>query len=899
MRFILLFLLCLSFDVQGFVYECGFKVIDKVLVPEKGTLFKQLYIEDINISGETYKDGYRISIPLNEVSEKIMYKNIEFNTKEGVTSNVHDYRVAHHRKKSYFIFEFTAHTENGMAIESVEFSLETVAPKDLVNRTFANKSALSSGTWYKFGGKEEGVYSIEGSDLVNAGLALSSIDVSRLKVFSNGGGQLPYNNCEYRVDDLKELPLYTEGLEDFKFDLNDRILFYHNAQNQIVYDTLQNKLVYRNNAFEDSVFFFLNIDGTEGLRIMSANTYANFDNVVTDYDALIRFEQDLENLIGSGRNWYGDKFDIKTDRDYLFNLENYIPNSSATLSGSLISRSIKSESSFQISLNGNLLGSKKIGGVGPNYEDTFAIGVNFDYPFSSNNGSNQKVSLAYIKAASNSIGWLDYLEFNYLADLRVNSQPLIFQNTSALDKGIVEYRLKGCQATHMIWDVSNPFFTREVQFNIINGLAHFRTDSDSLHKFIAFEPSQTLAVKFIQEISNQNVHAYTPADLLIITPTKFISQAERLAEYRKETDGLSVQVVKLEDIYNEFSGGGKDITAIKDFLKMFYDRASSEEEIPKYALLFADGSYDNKNITFQGSYHIPTYQSENSLSPIGSYTTDDYIALLDDAEGESLSDLIDLGVGRIPINDIEQARDMVDKLISYYDERAYRNWRNEVVLVADDGQPNEGVTHMVHADQVDNVISNKYPNLNIDKIYLDAYEQIESAGGQRYPDAHRRLNEKMGQGSLILHYAGHGGELGWAHERVLGVPDIRAWSNQYNMPIMMTATCEFSRFDDHNRTAAGELVVMNPNGGAAGLFTTTRLVFGNDNAELANNFYNNLELNDNQSDLRLGDFVRKSKLLGPYSINTRNFSLLGDPSMKLSYPRNQVLTTSIPDTIRA
>jgi hypothetical protein len=867
------------------VIDATFQIQNDDLIID-GIESKESYlISDLKINQE--KDtGFRVIIPVQKTNNKILSSKIF-----GQVDLAYNISLRTYRKNNFIYIDF--HKPKQGPVE-FKLNIELGQLKELSERVFASKSVLASGDWHKMAATKTGVHVIKGSDLINYGLTLEMLNPQTFKLFSNGAGQLPFDNCATRIDDLKEIPYSSIGLDDNKFDPMDEIRFFIKAQDRIEFDSLSGNLKFNKNYFEDTVFFFINTDGGLRKQINEQNAVASFDSRTNEYQDLIHFEQDIKNLIRSGREWYGDEFDLLTTRSYKLNLPNYKLNSPFKVNGSFAIRSISSPSSFNININGTTNSSITANSVGTEYFNNYAESAIYSKVIS-NQSTTQSIDISFNKANQNSIGWLDYLSIEYTGTLSPTNNQLIFRNTNALNQGIMQYEISNL-INEQVWDISKIFDPLILN---VSSSGEFRMDTDSLHEFILFNENQLLSPKYIKNVDNQNLHAYNPTDFIIITPKYLENEALRLAEYRRNNDDLTAQVVTLEQIYNEYSGGGVDITAIKDFLKMFYDRAVSEQEIPKYVLLFADGSYDNKGITIDNKKYIPTYQSKNSLYPLRSYTTDDYIGLLDDDEGEALSDLVDIGIGRLPINSIGEANQIIDKIIRYYHKSAYKDWRMSVSLVGDDGQKGEGIRHMDHANQVGDIISNTYPKMNIEKLYLDAFEQVESAGGQRYPEVNTRLNKRMKKGALFMHYAGHGGELGWSHERVLQIQDIRSWTNTYNMPIMVTATCEFSRFDDHNRTAAGELVLMNPSGGAAGLFTTTRLVTGNANAALANAFYSSLDLENDDSELRLGDFARQAKIAQAGSINTRNFSLLGDPSLKLAYPRLDITTIEVPDTLRS
>ena len=340
---------------------------------------------------------------------------------------------------------------------------------------------------------------------------------------------------------------------------------------------------------------------------------------------------------------------------------------------------------------------------------------------------------------------------------------------------------------------------------------------------------------------------------------------------------------------------------------MLYDRASSSDQIPKYLLLFGDGSYDYKSTTNNKNY-VPTYESPNSLQPEDSYLTDDYFGLLDDGEGSGANGTLDIGIGRLPVQTASQATDMVNKILRYTDKSNVvqggtctnsfsgsisnlGDWKNSICFVADDGDSD---MHLTQAEQLATYVDTSQKQFNVDKIYMDSYQQITTSAGTRFPDAETAINNRVEKGTLILNYTGHGGPLGWALERVLTIPDINSWNNTNNLPVFFTASCSFAPFDNPASVSAGELVLLNPTGGGIALYTTTRLAYSSSNLSLNDSFYHFAFQKQNNKCLKMGDIMRKAKLANIGSgDNIKNFVLLGDPAIQLAYPAYNVVTTAV------
>jgi hypothetical protein len=362
-------------------------------------------------------------------------------------------------------------------------------------------------------------------------------------------------------------------------------------------------------------------------------------------------------------------------------------------------------------------------------------------------------------------------------------------------------------------------------------------------------------------------------------------------------------VVDVNQIYTEFGCGQKDLTAIRDFMKMLYDKGYPGN-LPHYLLLFGDGTYDPKNRIPANDNMIPPYESGEYLVTTLSYVSDDYYGIMGDSEGGNMNGSIEIGIGRLPVSTVEQAKDVVNKIKRYssLNDSTMADWRNTITFVADD--PNTNL-HLQQAEQLADTVKRKYPVFNVKKIYNDAYRFQSSPSGLRSPDCEKAINQNVQDGTIVFSYTGHGGEDGWSATKILTVTDINSWNNNYRLPVFLTATCEFGRFDNPNRPTGGELVVTKPDGGAIAIFTTTRKAFATANIQLAASFFSHLKSVNGDANQKMGDLIRIVKNENANNIYIRNFVLLGDPAQDIAFPRQQAVTTfinnhpvdNVPDTL--
>jgi len=775
--------------------------------------------------------------------------------------------------------------------DSLLFRFDTFGHQTIL-KDYASNSVLSTGQWYKIGVKSTGVYKITYSDLVNLGISPSTINPHNIRLFGNGGGMLPESNIGFRYDDLQENAIQVVGEEDGSFDENDYILFYGQSPNTWTYNSQLQLFEHFTHLYSDENYYFLNVDSGTGKRIneqdnstLIPNTFANSFNDYTVHDI------DSLNFIKSGREWYGERIDSTTSELTLpvSIFPDRLISSAIGIKARVAAQSF-SNSSFDFWANQQQVLNCSISGItpiqAPYYYATASANFNrFNLP-----DTNITVKIRYNAPTSTSYGWLDYLELNVIRKLVFHTGQLNFRNVASVGLNhITRFSIISDSPAISVWNVSTPINITKMALALSGDTVQFNTQTDTLRQFIAFDGSTYLVPEFIGSIPNQDLHALNNFDFIIISPPEFLAQAERLAQIHRTHDGLNTVVVNLPEIFNEFSSGAQDITAIRDFIKMLYDRSASGKK-PQYVLLFGDGSYDMKNRIPANTNFIPCYESKESLSLSASYVTDDYYGLMDWYEGQDASGALDIGIGRFPVNTLDEATNAVDKVAHYYSntKKTMDDWRNRICLVADDEDSN---LHFNQAQEFARIADSAYHTININKIYLDSYRQIAGVNGPEYPDATKAINEQINQGALIMNYTGHGGEIGWSSEHVLSIKDINSWTNYDHMPLFFTGTCEFSSYDNPERTSAGELVFLNPHGGGIALFTTTRLSFAEYNKQLNLRFYRNVFGKYNSGHYRLGDLIRLAK--NPPANNFLNFTLLGDPALQLAYPEYKVVTKQI------
>jgi hypothetical protein len=781
-------------------------------------------------------------------------------------------------------------------------------------QSFASNSVLATGNWYKIGTVENAVYKIDKTLLQTilnthgSHTDVSTVNPQNVKIYGNGGEILSEANSAFHYDDLSENAIYvndngTPGV----FDDGDYILFYGQNANKWKYNagsTAVTRYGRNKHYYSDSVFYFLTIDNSSpGKRInlqASASTPTNY--TVTSFDDFDLHEIDATNLVTSGREMYGENYDNTPSYSFNFTFPD-LQNDTVWLKTNLVGRRTSGSGAFQVIYPGGQY-QVTFGAVSTQFDSDVADTINetggksFIYNGSGGNSLNVSVSRSY----SDESGWLNYIWVIVRRALNMQSSQMSFRDYRSIGTNRVSlFNLHGSNQPLRIWNVSDPFNIKEQQTTLNSNNYSFSIVTDSLKQFIAFDSTSYRVPGVIGLIPNQNLHGYQNYDYIIVSHPNFLNAAQKLADLHAQYEHLAYKIVTPDQIYNEFSSGVQDITAIRQFMRMLY---KSSTRLPQYLLLYGTGSYLQKNrYDPSNTVFVPTFETYNSWSYTGSKTGDDFYGFLDDNEGVVDpegnvigGERIDIGVGRLTVKNTGEADGVAAKIQQYYIrseptasccDQATQNtpdWRNWICLISDDANPGAGAEIGFFTQQEGNasVIQANDQRYNIDKIYEDAYQVETVPGGRRYPDVNTAINNRIAKGCLIMGYSGHGGELNLSHEDIIDINQIEGWNNINNMPLFYTATCEFSRYDDPAQESAGEDVLLNPKGGGIGLFTTTRLAYLQDGNYLGPTFYaSSINFNEHKRPT-LGDIMRLTKFTWP---NYLHFALLGDPALTLSYPK--------------
>ena len=755
--------------------------------------------------------------------------------------------------------------------------------------SYAERSVLADGHWVKIRVSESGVCRMSFSELRSAGL-----EPSQVRVFGYGGAQKEQDFSKPNIDDLPQVPVYVG---------EDYILFY--VQGPISWTYNGSRFAHTRNTYSDFGYYLLSDDAGDMLLFPEAEAVSGSPTDVTYYSYYQVQDEDSVNLIdrtgvsGGGRTFYGEQFAAGQTRTFTFST----PYANGDNSSVYIDMAANAATTSTVKAKLNNTSSKSI--YISSIPDHYTFGV--AGTISMNGASeeqNQRVTMQFVNSNASALAWLNYIEITTPSELVMTGsymgiRSLVNRNTT----NPVRFLLRNATASTQIWDVTDLAAIQRMPTTMVDDqLAWVGTQADGVHEYIAVNTDGT---KFVQaevvgEVKNQNLHALSNIDYIIICPEGYEDVSEDLAKAHEAKQAITYAIVTDQQVYNEFSSGTPDATAYRWLMKMLYDRAKNGiGQQPRWLLLMGHGTFDNRKLLRNsGTSLLLTYQSKNSVNEIKAYATDDYFAYLDDNEGAiDTQGRMDIGVGRLPVESLDEARTTVDKLIQYIRNEQTGKWKNQLVYLADDG---ENGTHTETAEKSAELVRIKNPDFIVHKIFLDAYPQEVNASGESYPLAKNRVLNLLKNGVLFFNYSGHGGYNAITNESILNLKDIAGMTNK-NQAFWLFATCNFAQCDAGKRSAA-ETAVLNPKGGAIGILAATRTVYASQNTNLNRSVCDTLFGHSDvfHYDMTLGEAISIGKNLLGSDENKLAYVLLGDPCMRLNYPTDyHVETLTEMDTLNA
>ncbi len=760
---------------------------------------------------------------------------------------------------------------------------------------YATHSMLSSGKWYKISVTESGIHQISYSQLKSWGFN----NPSRVRIYGYGGKVLSEIYSDSDIDDLPQIPVIHN---------NNRILFYAQGTIKWQYIESDNKIVHRQNTYSTAGYYFITESDVEVAETPEAALNTSADGSIIDlYDGYSLHEEELVSVSKTGQVFLGEDFRFTQTRNFAFDIPGIDTASPMTVNVAFGAKIMTTKGSLRMYHNGSLISNDEKWGIAANRDNTYEF-MKYITPTATTTprGGREEFTITYNSGGGTTVNAnLDYIRLTYKRKLQLYGGQVQFRVYDNI--GNQSFAIAGMNEQCIVWDITTQHTPLLVKTTIENGIATF-APALSQREYIAFDPSTTFpSPSGVGSIANQDLHALETPDMVILAPAQFMTQAQQVAALHESVDSMLVHVINHEWVFNEFSSGTPDAVAYRRLMKMFYDRSLAQPQgrQTKYLLLFGRGFYDNRRITSEikkcNYQTLLTYQSPRSENETYSYTSDDFFTYIEDGTtAQNSINFMNIGVGRFPVKSEEEANTVVEKLYNYVYKPNYGSWRNQAIVVADDGNSN---THMKQAESAISYWLNDKPDLFVNKVYIDAYKEENTSTGRTFPEAKKQMMRLLKEGQLVLDYIGHANSVGWTAEDLLNINDIKTLYLK-NLPFMFTTTCDFSRCDSEE-TSGGEYFFLNGQGGAIALLSSTRVAWINENGRLNNAVSEYLfERDDDQQYYRLGDIVRKGKnqitqqyreAPSRYSPDSNKlvYALLGDPAMRLGYPTHQAHISSI------
>ncbi len=896
------------FKNEGFAYEDG-SVFFRLSEKNSGVSQK---VENLIWEKVALKDIFEVSqfqIPQEDKAE-VGYYTDPYSKERSTNIRVGALKIE--KNTIYRLVSFTI-VKGGAPAPTHSFSA----------RVGTTDNPLKSGNFYKIKVDKSGVFKITTKFLRDNGMNPANINPKNFRIYGNGGLILPEHNADSRFSALQEDAIQVVGENDGVWNEDDYALFYAqgphgynlykitgngsgNRRIETRTDTSRNVI----NVYDDFSYYFINFDLGPGKRIQEVDESLS-GTTITRYDEYQFINEEKFNLMKIGRIWTGDSF---TDNKVVtFTTRSPIQPTDVITFQSRVIGYQSAGNSIRININNSNETNFSI----PSSEKSEFVQQIFTS--SGTNFQGNTLSFNYFPTTSsnpNGKFYFDYAEVQYKEDLKFNNSQMNFRSFSINEGSGNSYNfsLADASSVEQVWQVSDVTnVTKKVNRSGNNSTFNFgyiANNTTFLNEFVAFRNSDAFSPLFVGKITNQDLSGLQNIDYLMITVPEMMSNAQRLANYYEGK--FNVAVVDINKIYNEFSSGSKDITAIRDFVTKLNTPAGKL----KYVFILGDASYDYKGKNHPGSDVVPSYQSERSDNYADSFVTDDYFVMtaLQAPEAISLTNrLPDLPIGRLPAGNVTEAKLLIDKALAYNNalpgqSTPFGEWRMKLDFVVDDDADNAVAFHntmngaLVTAFET-GTLRKEY---NVRKLYLDAFTAQSSAGGQRYPQVNQSISNDVGN-SLYLFYFGHGGINGWSQERVLTIDEIQNFNNYNNVysrfPLVSTITCEFTLWDDPATFSAGEQVIKSKQGGAAMMLTSSRAI-GVFYGEVFTQIFTKhlFELIDDKF-ISVGDAFLKAKIEKKADANHLKVNLLGDPASSLSRPKRLLnideIDTPVPGQLRA
>ena len=734
-------------------------------------------------------------------------------------------------------------------------------------------SPLATGQWWRVEVNATGVYRITTADVPS----LQGAAVATIGIYGTGGEMLPTDNNALSDNALAPVPISVNDRNgNGVFDSQDELIFFAEGSGVWRYNDASHRWEYRQHPYATKNNVYLTTGATAPARIATATAVAA-DTTLNDYTVVARHEQDMVNLFGSGQVWMGEKF------------SSAVPSRSITIG--LPNGAAAPKVRYALASVASVPCSFRVHSTGLNQTHVIQSATVYTTVLETLSAASTQLTfdITYTPGEGTANGYLDYIEVNATAPLTFGGGQSMVRNERGIGQ-TVQYRALGT-ATPRVWEVSD--MNRVSEMTVTD---RTWTDAmDSPKTYVMFDGTSYLTPQSISSISNQNLHGMT-AEYVVVCHPELLPQAERLATLHAIVDGMEAVAVTDRQVYDEFSSGKQDPMAVRAFMRHLYK--NNTEHPPLYLTLMGKATYDPRDLmgytAAENTTTLVTYQSATSFDDEGySICSDDIMGYLDDGETGAATQTLDISIGRLPARNLAEATHMVDKVEAYIMRRdlsdstatANGDWRSYVALLADDADPSHpGDTVFVHSSEyAARNIKQRYPDINIERFYADAYHQQSGAIGSFYPDLNNALHQRINNGCLLLNYIGHGSVRYIGTERYIESSDIANFANHDRLPLVVTSTCSYGRHDSPTELCGAELF-MHAEAGAIAVISATRKV------SHVERFNTDIMLYALDTAHSIGEALMLAKNRTTVSLS---FGLTGDPALRLSIPRNRVVVTEV------
>lgn len=651
----------------------------------------------------------------------------------------------------------------------------------------------------------------------------------------------------------------------------------------------------------DTNYYWLSVECTGALQMSTATpvTGGTSKNI---YRETVRFEQQLLPWTHHFTHadlwfWFRLRSSINPSSSvYPLAISDVVPGgANATFRAEAVSRSyneLAPNRTLEFSINGTSIGSTTWAGRSRTFFSTSVT------PAQINDGDGVVDFQANIQTSSAEQDiYFDFAEVEYDRYMVAQSNRLTFTETAV---GTFAYQISGFSGVTedvVAYDITNPLQPVQITgtYNSGTGTFTFQAQNTGTRRFGVFGasyPPNGTVTAYANTTWSASSHN---AKYVIIAPddSSFITALEPLRTYRASTYG-SALIINVRDLYNEFTFGIEQPTAVRQFLKSAYNWQTR----PSFVLLVGYGHWNTKGYNTASWYSPTAAGTKNILTPNmvwadpwqGNVDSSSWLAAV------SGSDPVpDYFIGRLPAFNTTQITNYINKLIAYEASSAFANWRKNHIFAADNLDILAG-NFWALSDGIANTYVSAGRRL---KTYVCSGGASDPAGCYNGSAARTNLiNDLNTKGALIANYVGHGSVAQYADEGVLRISDVSTLNNAGKLPIFVSMDCLDGYYAFPSSTTGAtplqpsltaSLVLQQDVGGIAA-YAPTGLGIANGHDVMHNGFYKSIMV-QNATNLGQAVLLSKAELYGTgYHFDLiHSFTIFGDPGLRIVYARDVFL----------